>query len=395
MTGQPDPALVWLLRVSHHLSPDDLAATAADATAMLGAGDTVAYLADHGQRLLVPLPGRNVPPRQSLEIDTTLAGRAYRTAQRLCTGDGPWQVWIPLMNGATRLGVLEVHVDRLDEAVLHTLQDLAGVVARLVLVKGLYGDVFTIARRQQRLTLSAEMQWNLLPPLTFSNGQVVVSGLLKPSYRIAGDMFDYACNGHAVHIAIFDAMGHGFQATMMATAAVGAYRHSRRAGLDLAGTYAAMDDVIATQFGHDGFVTAQLGQLNSASGRLRWLNAGHPAPMLLRDRALDEPRHCEPSLPLGLGSDVAEIVEEQLQPGDRLLFYTDGVTDARSVAGEFFGEERLGDWLVRSDADGLSAPETLRRLGHAILDHQDGRLEDDATGVLVEWRGPSPAAQPM
>ena len=78
---------------------------------------------------------------------------------------------------------------------------------------------------------------------------------------------------------------------------------------------------------------------------------------------------------------------EQLQPGDLLLLYTDGITEARSPEGDFFGLDRLVDLVVRNLAAGLPAPETMRRAIRALLDHQSGDLDDDATLLLVEWHG--------
>ncbi|HEV2809295.1 MAG TPA: PP2C family protein-serine/threonine phosphatase [Acidimicrobiales bacterium] len=77
-----------------------------------------------------------------------------------------------------------------------------------------------------------------------------------------------------------------------------------------------------------------------------------------------------------------------LEPGDRVLFFTDGVVEARSADGEFFGVERLVDMVARTSAAATPAPETMRRLLHAIVDHQAGELQDDATIVVVEWRRP-------
>jgi serine phosphatase RsbU (regulator of sigma subunit) len=76
-----------------------------------------------------------------------------------------------------------------------------------------------------------------------------------------------------------------------------------------------------------------------------------------------------------------------LEPGDRLLLYTDGVVEARSATGQFFGITRLVEIVRRQEADRRPVPETMRRVMHAILEHQAGELQDDATAMLVEWRG--------
>jgi serine phosphatase RsbU (regulator of sigma subunit) len=90
-------------------------------------------------------------------------------------------------------------------------------------------------------------------------------------------------------------------------------------------------------------------------------------------------------LPLGLDDPQIDIAEESLEPGDRLLLYTDGVTEAQDRHGEPFGEQRLADLVERHAAAGLPAPETLRRLCHAALAHSDGPPADDATLLLLEW----------
>jgi serine phosphatase RsbU (regulator of sigma subunit) len=118
---------------------------------------------------------------------------------------------------------------------------------------------------------------------------------------------------------------------------------------------------------------------------VRYLNAGHPPPVLLRGGkavgVLDRGRR----MPLGLEDPAIEIAELSLEPGDRLLFYTDGFTEARDEHGEEFGLDRLVDFAERHAAAGLPVPETLRRLSRDVLNHQHGALHDDATLLLVSW----------
>jgi serine phosphatase RsbU (regulator of sigma subunit) len=80
------------------------------------------------------------------------------------------------------------------------------------------------------------------------------------------------------------------------------------------------------------------------------------------------------------------LCRAQLQAGDRLLLYTDGVVEARDEHGKPFGLQRFTDLILRREADGCPPPETLRRLMRMLLEHQHGRLQDDATVMLVEWR---------
>jgi hypothetical protein len=369
--------------------PDGLAALLADSCRALGAYDVTVYLVDAEQYDLVPLPRPHGEQREPLSIDATLAGRCFRQLELTEAGGGR-DVWVPLLDGLERLGVLHLQFPvpdaRVEEEVLH---EFAALVAEIVLVKGSYGDLFTQVRRQEQMSLAGEITWNLMPPLTFGTDRVVISCVLAPAYDVGGDSFDYAVDERTARLAVFDAMGHGVNAGLLATVAIAAYRHSRRAGLDLADTVVATDAAVAETFAAEQFVTAVLAELDLATGRLTWHCAGHPAPLLLRGGRVVKSLATDPGLPLGLGAALGrslQVHEEVLEPGDRLLLYSDGVVEARDAEGEFFGPDRLADFVSREAVAGQPAPETMRRLMHAILHHQAGRLQDDATTMLLEWK---------
>ncbi|MDQ3384826.1 MAG: serine/threonine-protein phosphatase [Actinomycetota bacterium] len=374
-----------LLDADHHLAPNEIAAVIKRLGRAMGARETTAYLVDHAQRVLAVLPGSEAKSEE-LDVDGTVAGRAFQT-ELIVHGaplDGRTTFWVPIKDGADRLGVLKA-IAAEEETTTRRLSALASIIAAMVTGRRQYGDDILLARRRKPMTLPAEMRWSMLPPLTYNGPGVSVAGVLEPAYEIAGDTFDYGVNGSVVHLAILDAMGHGLEASVMASLAVSSYRNSRRSGLDLDETIDAMDAAISSQFPDDRFVTAQLATLDIETGHLRYLSAGHPAAMLVRNGRVIGDLAVEPAPPVGLGLQRPAILTASLEPGDRLLFLSDGAIEARSPEGELFGRERLGGLLERAVASGLPSSEVMRRLMHALLDHQRGNLQDDATLVLLEW----------
>ena len=406
MPDSGDGVLADLLKASHTAAPHQLPALIAEQASALGARDSLVYLADLQQLQLIPFVGPEGPglltQLDPLPVDSSLAGRAYQYLEVLVqsanAGGDATKVWVPLLDGTERLGVLAVTVDRaeaLDEhggSLGRQLRRLAGLAAELIATKTRYGDVIVRTRRTAAMGLAAEIQWSLLPPLTFACDQIVVAAALEPAYEVAGDSIDYAVDPQCARFAVFDAMGHGLQSAQLAAMAVAAYRNARRSGRQLADTAAAIDEAVVASFGGDAFATALLAELDTTTGRLQWINAGHPEPLIIRDGRLVKTLHAPPALPFGLalapiGADSFSLGSESLEPGDQVVFYTDGVIEARSPDGDFYGIDRLVDLIGRHAAGGLPPPETMRRVVRSLLEHQQGQLNDDATLLLAEWHG--------
>src|SRR3954470_8737403 len=347
-TAQQDPqaALLEMLDEAHELPPWLVPLWASRHAKALGASAITVYLHDYEQRILVPLSGEAVGSEVlgTLAIDGTIAGRAYAHSEQLTSAadDGGIVLWTPLFDGTDRVGVLAVCFPELTDDRRLLARRLAAVTTNLVLAKGAHTDVYFRARRTRSMTLAAEMQWHLLPPLTLVDPRVRLSGILEPAYEVGGDAFDYAVNHDTAHMAIFDAMGHGLGASVMSAVVVGAYRHARRAGVPVGDMYTLIDAAFTSQFPDDRFVTAQLADLHLPTGELHLVNAGHPPPLLVRGRKVVRTLGAPTTLPIGLDGPHPSVMTEVLDPGDRLLFYTDGVVDSRR-AGEPLGEERLVD----------------------------------------------------
>ena len=133
-------------------------------------------------------------------------------------------------------------------------------------------------------------------------------------------------------------------------------------------------------------MTAQMARLDVGSGLLRWVNAGHPHPLLLRNRRVVRTLYSPTTLPAGIGAATPHVSEEPLEPGDRVLFFSDGITEEHTTGGEEFGVDRLVDQLERAVQSGGPVQETVRRLSHALMRARGGATSDDATLLLLEWR---------
>jgi Stage II sporulation protein E (SpoIIE) len=382
-----------LLRRTHLGGPSELPAVVAEPVRRIGARSVVLYLIDYEQRMLVPVTGPQDQDAAPLSIAGTVAGRAFSTTSilRSSLDEARGQrLWLPLLDGTERLGVIGMSFEGevVPESTVLVCERYAHLAAMLIATKNAYGDSFETTRRQRPMTIASELLWQLAPPLVFATDRLVVAGMLEPCYDNGGDALDYAVNEGVLHVGVFDAMGHGLAAAGVAAFALSAYRHSRRRGCGLLETYAAMDDAVGHQFPDERYVTAVIAQLDLEAGRLSWISAGHPPPLIIRDGRLSRTLTAPPAAPLGIPLDGPRpvVAEESLEPGDLLLLYTDGLTEARHPNGQMFTIAGLGEFIEREAAAGQTAPETLRRLRHAIVDRQPGQLADDASAVLVEWR---------
>jgi hypothetical protein len=377
-----------LLDRAHEMPPELIAPLIAEEVARVGGRDVSILLQDYGQMMLVPLPGRGLTVGEAKPIDGSPAGTAFlHGAPVEVPQAGSVRMYLPLLDGSDQVGVMVLTLDTVDDDDRRLLGRLAGLVADMLVTKHGYTDQFFQIRRREPMSVAAEIQWSLLPPLAMSVPQVEVAGILEPTYDVAGDSFDYALNGDILHMIMIDAMGHGLDAATMATVAIGAYRHARRAYIGLSEIYAFMDQAIAEQFGPDHFVTAQMMRLDITTGHLQWVNAGHPAPLLIRNHEVVQQLHGPTTLPVGFGGEEPQISRQTLRCGDRVLCFTDGLIEEHQADGEQFGEEQFIDWVNRTKHAEGGVRAVVRFLSHALKQERGGRTSDDATLFLIEWRG--------
>ncbi|MEV8565477.1 PP2C family protein-serine/threonine phosphatase [Streptomyces sp. NPDC051322] len=388
--GHGERLLQEFLANVHTTAPTKLSSLVDSYAAKLGLRRVVIYLVDLQQRRLTPLSGG-----EQLLVDRSPGGWAYRAPglRVTATADGTLIAWLPLVDGVERLGVIAVHMDSLDSTLLDRCRTLASILAMVITSKRAFSDRLVQRARTGAMTLSAEMVRALLPPRTIGNEWAVSTAVLEPAYELGGDAFDHALTESTLHAVILDAMGHNLASGLTTAIAMAGFRSSRRNDGGLPESVRIVDEVLA-EWLPDQFCTGIAIQLDLANGLLNWVNCGHPPPLLIRDQqvldyALERPGEPPMGMPATLAGTPRKVHQMALEPGDRVLLYTDGVTEARVADGAEFGLTGFTGSIIRATAAGELASEALRQLMHSILERQDDVLRDDATILLIEWRPPA------
>jgi serine phosphatase RsbU (regulator of sigma subunit) len=262
------------------------------------------------------------------------------------------------------------------------LETLAGEAALALELASGYTDALHAVRRRKDTQPAAEIQQNLLPPrLARVEGADVAGGVL-PGYDVGGDFFDYAGNADGLWLAVADATGKGNSAAALSSLAIGALRAARRAGAGLQEAARLTDEAIMA-LDMERYLTAVLGSWDAIGERLRWINCGHPAPLLLRADGHVEELDGERTYPLGVrfADRTFPVLTTRVGPGERLLLYSDGVSERRTADGGRIGENGLR--AILAELGPRSAATTVRGLQDAVIAASPDALRDDATLLVV------------
>jgi serine phosphatase RsbU (regulator of sigma subunit) len=216
--------------------------------------------------------------------------------------------------------------------------------------------------------------------------------------RIGGDFFEAVDTPHGVRVLIGDVRGKGLSAVGVASAVTNCFREAAYDEADLARLARRLDTsmvrysrTLTTPDAGEGFATAVLAQLRHGSDLVELLNCGHPPPLLLHRGGARSlvPAAASPPLNMAALMGADYLVETvRIGPGDRLLLYTDGVSETRDLTGSFF---RVGDWAAGKE--GVSDPRLLAMLHEQLLAFSHGGLDDDIAALLVSRGREYPEAE--
>ncbi|MFG2281966.1 PP2C family protein-serine/threonine phosphatase [Streptomyces asoensis] len=387
--SQPVPSAESQLRAT---APHELVSTARRLlTDRVGAEEVTLLLADYALSVLQPvthLPhtGEPVPAHDGP------VGRAFVSQAPVVEvpdGSTPTHVvHLPLTVRGDRLGVLSVRLPEhaTDPATVLRLTDFATALAHEVATAGRDTDLYLQARRTRRLTLAAEMQWQLLPGRGCARQEYVIGAHLEPAYTIGGDNFDWSTSADHLVLTVTDGMGQGIDASLLTSLAVGALRNARRAGIDLSDQACLADQALFAQYGGKMYASTLLLRFDLDSGTVHAVDAGSPQLYRQRGDTLEQ-IELEAQLPLGMFEETP--YQEQtfhVEPGDRLIVVSSGVHGARAADGGSFGERALRQTL---SATRLEHPhEAARAIVSGLMEHFGSReLAADAAVVCLDWIG--------
>ncbi|MER7416414.1 PP2C family protein-serine/threonine phosphatase [Micromonospora peucetia] len=293
--------------------------------------------------------------------------------------------YLPVSMRGERRGVLVVSPAPARPGALDELTEVATALAHEISAVTYGTDVYRSAHRSRRLTLAAEMQWEMLPGRSRIRPSFSLAGQLEPAYAVRGDSFDWSDDGTRVWLSTINGTGEGVAASMLTSLATYALRNARRSGLGLADQAALADQAVYDLHRGSQHLATLLMQLDLRSGRLTVVDAGSPRLVLLRDGKIQE-LPLEAQFPLGM-FEATDYREQhfELCRDDRLFVVSDGVVDAVGQDVRY-GETALDRFLSRTRP--MEPLDAVRSLIGDLRAFVGGDLVDDAVVVCLDWTGP-------
>ncbi|TQL20406.1 PP2C family protein-serine/threonine phosphatase [Streptomyces sp. SLBN-134] len=355
-----------------------------------GAREVTLLLADYGLTVLQPvtlLPHTGEP----VSAHDGPAGTAFTSQKPVVeiTADPATElVHLPITVRGDRLGVLSVRLPAgsSDTATVLRLGEFATALGHEVATAGRDTDLYLQARRTRRLTLAAEMQWQLLPGRGCARDEYTIGAHLEPAYAIGGDNFDWSTEADHLTVTVTDGMGQGIDASLLTGLTVSALRNARRAGIGLADQAALADQAVYAQHGGKVYASTLLLRFDLDTGAVRAVDAGSPQLYRLRGTTIER-IELTAQFPLGMFEETPyEEQTFQVEPGDRLVAISSGVHGTSSAAGDLFGEHGLRQIL---GATRRTPPhETARAVVAGLIEHTGSKdLATDAAVLCLDWAG--------
>lgn len=244
---------------------------------------------------------------------------------------------------------------------------------------------------RHELEVARRIQQSILPrrfPPFPEHPEVEIRGEMLPAREVGGDFYDiFLVDDARVGFAVGDVSGKGIPAAILMAVTRTLLRSAALSGRAPGDCLRQVNDLLCAENADDMFVSVFFGILDLRTGRLAYGNAGHNPPYLLRARGAAEPLPLTGEMVLGVLERLGyRTAEADLAPGDALLVYSDGITEAMTPDGELFGERRLRALLAGMGA--APPARIIQEVLDAVQGWADGAAQsDDVTLLALRWRG--------
>jgi len=363
--------------------PDGTLTTAASRRLPGSTGDLVV-----SRRLTVEVVEKRTAALVSdLEIDERFAGA------HSMIGSGIRSILAaPISDAGGCVGMVAIysraHVRRFGEEDLELLVSLASAAALRIRNVALAEEAAARRVQDRELALAHDIQMAMLPRRMPERPEIDMAATLIPARAVGGDLYDFLLIDDALWFVIADAAGKGVSAALFMAVTRTLFRAIAHGSATVSSVTARMNAELARDNEQQFFVTALVGRIDLRSGELSYSNAGHPPP--LRAPVTGGSAFLQAmagGIALGILDDATyDEGRVQLAPGDAVLLFTDGVTEAINGAGELFSDGRL----TRAFADNAAMPVTdiVNRIVDAVNTFAGGApQEDDITVLALRYNG--------
>ncbi|MBQ6079224.1 MAG: SpoIIE family protein phosphatase [Muribaculaceae bacterium] len=244
-------------------------------------------------------------------------------------------------------------------------------------------------RTDSELRIAQGIQSRMLPTIGIQRPDVDINGRQMTALEVGGDLYDYIIRDEKLYFCIGDVSGKGVPSSLVMAVAHSHFRSYAQHESNPARIMQTFNEVACEGNESNMFVTLFIGVLDLPTGRLRYCNAGHDAPLIIGDDV--QPLAVNANLPVGVFSDIKYGLQETMLPANvTLLLYTDGLTETANSERHLFGLKNVTDTAQKCIERGLTSPEALMDTlqEEATLFADGAQQSDDLTMLAIHYHRP-------